>query len=111
MRKLAVVAAVAALAATAIAVTPVSAGSTKKVAVGNDFFSKKKLSVKKGTKVVWRWTEGGVPHNVTPANGKRGSKTSSRKGFKFAKTFRRKGTFRYICTVHPDSMRMSVRVR
>lgn len=107
MLGLATVAAVA----TAVAVVPAQAGSTKKVSVTNNAFTPKALTVKKGTKVVWRWTQGGVPHNVTPANGKRGSATSSKKGFTFSKVMSRTGTFKYVCTVHPDAMRLTIRVR
>ena len=46
-----------------------------------------------------------MPHNVTPASGGAGSKTSSKKGFTFTKTFTKAGTFRYVCTIH-SSMKM-----
>jgi plastocyanin len=108
LRKLGAIAATAAV-ATAVAVVPAQAGSTRTVAVKNNAFSPTTVKVKKGGKVVWKWTQGGVPHNVTPAGGGAGSKTSSRKGFTFTKSFPRAGTFRYVCTIH-SSMRMSVRV-
>jgi plastocyanin len=104
LRKLAVTG-VAATIAVGAAVVPAQAGSTKTVSVKNNSFSPSSVSVKKGDKVVWKWTQGGVPHNVTP-----GSRTSSRKGFTYSKTFTRAGTFRYVCTIHP-SMKMTVRVR
>ena len=37
-----------------------------------------------------------MPHNVTPASGGAGSKTSSKKGFTFTKTFTKAGTFKYV---------------
>jgi plastocyanin len=58
-------------------------GTTKRVAV-----------IKKGGKVSWKWTQGGVSHNVTPAAGGSGSRTTSQKGFTFTKTFSKAGTFR-----------------
>jgi plastocyanin len=108
LRKLAT-AAVAASLGVAVAVVPAQAGSTKTVAVKNNSFSPTSVKVKKGGKVVWKWTQGGVPHNVTPANGKPGSKTSSKKGFTFSKTFTKAGTFKYVCTIH-SNMKMTVRV-
>ena len=77
--------------------------------VKNNSFSPTTVSVKKGGKVVWKWTQGGVPHNVTPANGSPGSKTSSKKGYTFTKTFPKAGTFKYVCTLH-SSMKMTVKV-
>jgi plastocyanin len=108
LRKLAT-AAVAASLGVAVAVVPAQAGSTKTVAVKNNSFSPTSVKVKKGGKVVWKWTQGGVPHNVTPANGKPGSKTSSKKGFTFSKTFTKAGTFKYVCTIH-SNMKMTVKV-
>jgi len=97
------------LAAAAVAVVPAQAASTKTVAVKNNSFSPGTVSVKKGDKVVWRWTQGGVSHNVTPASGGAGSRTTSAKGYTFTKTFSKAGTFRYVCTLHP-SMKSTVKV-
>jgi plastocyanin len=108
LRKLAAVAAVASIGA-AVAVGPAQAGSTKTVAVKNNAFSPTSVSIHKGDKVTWKWTQGGVPHNVTPANGGSGSKTSSKKGFTFSKTFSKKGTFKYVCTIH-SNMKVTVKV-
>ena len=67
------------------------------------------MAVKKGDKVSWKWTQGGVPHNVTPASGGAGSATTSRKGFTYTKAFSKAGTFRYVCTLH-SGMKMTVKV-
>jgi plastocyanin len=107
LRKLSA-AVVAASLATAVAVVPAQAGSAKTVSVKNNAFSPKTVNVKKGAKVTWKWTQGGVPHNVTPASGA-GSATSSKKGFTFTKTFSKAGTFKYHCTIH-SSMKMTVKV-
>jgi plastocyanin len=107
LRKLSAVAVAVSLAA-AVAVVPAQAGSTKTVSVKNNSFSPASVSIKKGGKVTWKWTEGRVPHNVTPASGA-GSATSSKKGFTFTKTFSKAGTFKYHCTIH-SSMKMTVKV-
>ena len=109
LRKLALGAVAAALALTAV-VAPAHAGAKKTVAVRNNSFSPGTVNIKKGDAVVWKWTQGGIPHNVTPTNGGRGSATSSRKGFTFAKTFAKKGTYRFQCTIHPSQMRITVKV-
>jgi plastocyanin len=94
----------------AIAVVPAHAASSKTVAVKNNSFSPGAVSVHKGDKVVFKWTQGGVGHNVTPTSGAAGSATSSKKGFTFAKTFKKAGTFKYICTIHPTQMKVTVKV-
>ena len=109
LRKLAAVAATATL-GVAVAVVPAQAGSSKTVAVKNNAFSPTSVKIRKGGKVTWRWTQGGVPHNVTPASGGAGSKTSSKKGFTFTKAFPKAGTFKYVCTIHPAAMKMTVKV-
>ena len=98
-----------AVTAFAVAAVPAHAGSTKTVAVKNNSFSPSTVSIHKGDKVTWKWTQGGVPHNVTPASGGSGSKTSSKKGFTFSKTFSKKGTFKYVCTIH-SNMKVTVKV-
>ena len=108
LRKLAG-AAVAVTIGVAVAAVPAQAGSSKTVAVKNNSFSPKSVKIGKGGKVVWKWTQGGVPHNVTPASGAAGSKTSSKKGYTFTKTFSKAGTFKYVCTIH-SSMKMTVKV-
>jgi plastocyanin len=108
LRKL-TAATVPAVIALAVAVVPAQAGSSKTVSVKNNAFSPTSVSIKKGGKVVWKWTQGGVPHNVTPASGAAGSKTSSKKGYTFTKTFSKTGSFKYVCTIH-SSMKMTVKV-
>lgn len=111
IRKLApFAAAIASVATAAAVVVPAQATSVARVRVTNNAFTPKTLSVKKGTKVVWTWTQGGVPHNVTPERGRSGSATSARRGFTFAKVMSRRGTFRYHCTIHPG-MKVTIRVR
>jgi plastocyanin len=108
VRKLAAMAVVASI-GVAAAVVPAQAGSSKTVAVKNNAFSPTTVKIHKGDKVVWKWTQGGVAHNVTPASGSAGSKTTSKKGFTFSKTFSKAGTFKYVCTIH-SSMKMTVKV-
>ena len=109
LRKMAAAAVVVASIGAAVAVGPAQAGSTKTVAVKNNAFSPTSVSIHKGDKVTWKWTQGGVPHNVTPAGGGSGSATSSKKGFTFSKTFSKKGTFKYVCTIH-SNMKVTVKV-
>jgi plastocyanin len=88
-----------------------AASATSTVAVRNNRFSPGRLTIRRGSRVIWKWRDGGVRHNVTPARGGRGSGTSSRKGHRFSKSFTRRGTFKYVCTIHPAAMRLTVKVR
>jgi plastocyanin len=82
-------------------------GATKRVKVSGFKFSPKTITVKKGDKVRWSWS-GSVPHNVKGSGFK--SKTAGR--VTYTRTFRKKGTYRYVCTLHTrQGMKGTVRVR
>ena len=68
MRKLILIAVVAAFAAVPT-VSALASSPPKKVTVGNNFFSNKKMTVKRGTKVTWVWHSFGLAHNVTVKSG------------------------------------------
>jgi plastocyanin len=108
-----VIMAVALLGAMTLAVSSAPAGGrTTKIKVGNNFFSPEKKTVKRGTKVRFKW-EGGALHNVTKRKGPGGkiaSKTTKKSGVNYTKTFKRKGTYKLICTIHP-SMKLKLKVR
>jgi plastocyanin len=95
-----------------------TAKKTAKVKVGDDFFSPTTLKVKKGTKVKWKWLpENGNPHNVTLTKGPKGvkkkdltSKTGSI-GVKFNRKLKKKGTYKFICTIHATVMKQTVKVK
>lgn len=84
-----------ALAAGAALPGALSAASTHAVAVKDDFFSPARLSVHKGDRVTWRW-RGDSAHNVV---GDGWSSPTMRRGA-YSRTFRRAGTYRYVCTLH-----------
>ena len=64
------------------------------------------VSILTGDTVRWTWS-GGPPHNVTGSGFK--SRTAAR--LTYRRTFRRRGSYRIVCTVHRNTMRMTVRVR
>ena len=93
---------------------PSRAGAaTRTVKVGNDFFSPTSRSIARERTVTWVWV-GGVPHDVVAKN-RRGrivfrSKITKRRGYTYSHKFGRSGTYKIICSIHPDSMRMTVKV-
>jgi plastocyanin len=117
MRKLIAVLAAAGL-TTAVAAGPASAdevhaAATKKVTLMDNFFSPKKLTVAKGDKVKFYWGKNGkgteVEHNVF-----------GQKGVKFKSKDLVKGTFTtpkitktttVFCTIHPTTMKLTIKVK
>jgi plastocyanin len=108
LRKFAVLLALAAL---AVAATQAFAAATVTTGVRDDFFAKSKLTVAKGTTVVWKWKSTEDPHTVTEARDKPrfGSKQKTKGSYQH--TFKRAGTYRVYCKVHPTSMRQKIVVK
>jgi plastocyanin len=78
---------------------------TKTVSVRDDLFSPSAARVPRGGKVVWRW-RGDNDHNVrfrsAPSGAKRPRGSSTQSSGRLARTFARRGTYRYVCTIHED---------
>jgi plastocyanin len=101
----------------AIALVPVlggvaSSASQATITLRDDFFKPSTKTVKRGTKVRFKWA-GTRSHNVTKSKGpgpRFRSRTTQARGVNFAKRFTRAGTYRLVCTIHPATMRMRLRV-
>jgi plastocyanin len=92
--------------------TPVvaAAASTKTVTYKNIAISPTKVTIKKGDSVRWVWKDGDIRHDVKFAKG--GFKKSPLKSSgTYRLTFKKTGTFKYICTVHSGEMKGTVVVR
>jgi plastocyanin len=85
----------------AAAVAPSAAGSGATVRVKDNKFVRKTLRIAAGTQVTWKFV-GADAHNVTFKRFH--SKTTSSGVFRH--TFRKAGTFRYVCTLHDDDFHM-----
>jgi plastocyanin len=83
----------------------VGASATKSVSVKDDFFSPKAVRIASGGKVVWRW-KGENDHNVkfrkVPAGATRPRGSTTKSSGRLARTFKKRGTYRYVCTIHQD---------
>jgi plastocyanin len=100
-----------ALAVTASVTSATSAKRGSTVKVADDFYSPDSLSVSSGTKVKFNWT-GSHKHNVVKKKGPGGSFSSSitqADGVQFEHKFTKAGTYKIICTVHPE-MKMKINV-
>ena len=113
MRKLTLSLAAAALAAAAVpavAASPLHAD----VALKDNFFKPKSVTIKKGGTVTWRWKGTSNPHNVAikkPGSSTVVKRSSLKRSGKYTFKFRKTGTWKVLCEIHPDSMRMKVIVR
>ena len=89
-----------------------AARAPKQVTVGDNFFDPATVVKKPGGKVRWTWT-GRSRHDVffyaAPKDAKP-RKCSLRSSGACVRTFRKRGTYRYICTRH-GSMAGAVKVR
>jgi plastocyanin len=108
-----VVLAAAALVVSLVA-SPAGGKSTERVSVRDDVFSPRSDRVSSGTKIVWRW-RGDNPHNVRfrrVPDGASKPKSETQTSGRFARTFRKRGRYTYVCTIHEDlGMKGSLRVR
>lgn len=109
--------AVALLGATA---TAKPAPKPKEVTVNDFFFGPTSVTIKAGGSVKWLWSSlNAYPHDVHLKSGPKGlkkkatysTKTSAVAGARFQKTFPTPGTYKYICTIHPTEMKMTVTVK
>ena len=95
----------AAIALPAVASAPhAQAAKTKKVTVGDLFFKKSSITINSGDTVKWRWV-GVAPHDVTVTRGPRKFHSKTQTKGTYSKKLRKRGTYRYICTVHAKQMK------
>jgi plastocyanin len=118
MGKWRVTAAIAAALGLVLAVAPAQAGKTvkKNIEIGDYYFAPKKLTVKKDTTVIWRWpAAGGDSHDVALKKGPKGVKKFRSEIFSADVSYKQKlkvpGTYSIICTLHPDTMRLTITVK
>ena len=104
------------------------AGKTKKVKVLDDYYSPTNVKVKKNKDVAFKWDGDNLnTHNVVMKKGPKGVKKSKKPcakgkitkcnmsaagsiGINFKPTFNKPGTYKFICTIHPTVMKMTVKV-
>ena len=91
-----------------------------KVTVNDFYFAPTGVTIHKGRSVKWVWSSYNTyPHDVHlkkgPANlkqkGSYSTRTSAVSEAQFQKKFETPGTYKYICTIHPDEMRMTITVK
>lgn len=110
-------AAVALLGATAVAAR---APKPTVVTVNDFYFGPSAVTIKKGATVKWIWSSTNTyPHDVHLKKGPKGlkdkasysTKTTAVTDATFKKTFDTPGTYKFICTIHPTEMHLTVTVK
>lgn len=89
---------------------------SKTVGVVDYSFTPAKMTVRPGTKIVWKWSSSNSqPHDVALTKGPKGVKrfTSpvATAGISYARTLTKKGTYRLLCTYHANVMRQTIVVK
>jgi plastocyanin len=87
------------------------------VHIGDDYFTPGSMTVRKGTRVVWRWPsfeESGAVHDVKLKKGPEGVKRfhseSAASDYAFRRTLNVPGRYRLVCTFH-EGMEQTIRVK
>ena len=99
-----------ALGAAALALGPAAEGAKapkKTTKVGDNFFSPKKVSVKAGTTMTWKWlSDNGDSHDVKLKKAPRGVKKFTSEiaatDYSYKKKLSKKGTYSLVCTLHQE---------
>ena len=118
---------VAAFALSGAAATAANAPAAKKpkskpkeVSVADFYFGPEQVTLKEGQSVNWVWAEANTyPHDVHLKSGPKGlkekaaysTKTTAVTDAEFEKTFTTPGTYKFICTIHPTQMHMTIVVK
>lgn len=89
--------ALAAAVAVLLSASAAASGATRSVAVRNDFFAPKTVTIAAGDTVAWVWRSSGNPHEVA---GPSIRDSGIRSGGTFRLTFRGAGRHRYVCSFH-----------
>ncbi len=100
--------------ASAILGAPAQGGArvaaTRTVSIKDIDFHPKRLVIAKGDTVTWKFQDKVVSHNVTSRGTLRFRSSQTRLAGNYSVRFARTGTYRYVCTIHPN-MVASVVVR
>jgi plastocyanin len=114
MGKRAILLALATVAVASVAALGVAqAAPAATITVGNNFLSPSSKTISAGTKLRFKWV-GGTTHHIVKKKGPGGdirSPETSARGVNLSKVLRKRGTYRFICTIHPTEMKTKVVVR
>jgi plastocyanin len=85
-----------------VAVPAAGAGTATTVVIKNIDFSQHTVRIHRGESVRWRFADPGVSHNVTSRGRPHFRSSRSMLTGTYTVRFTRPGTYRYVCTIHPN---------
>ena len=87
-------------------VAPLDAGAAgvKRVVLKDIDFSPATVTIRRGDSVRWVWRDPRVSHDVTSRGRLRFRSSETKLTGTHTVRFRRKGTYRYVCTIHPSML-------
>jgi len=109
-----------AVALTGATATAKQAPKPKVVSINDFYFGPTAVTIPKGGSVKWVWSSlNTYPHDVHLKQGPKGlkqkgtysTKTTAIANAQFKKAFPTPGTYKYICTIHPTEMKLTVTVK
>jgi plastocyanin len=83
------------------AAVDVGAAGPRTVVVENIDFQPRAAKITKGATVRWSFRDGATPHNVVSRGTPRFRSSPVKTRGSYEVRFRRAGTYRYVCTLHP----------
>ncbi len=96
--------------ASALAQPAHPASTTPLVALKNIAFHPPVVHIKKGQSVTWKWEDADIDtqHNVTSIGATRFKSSSTKMSGTYTIKFTHTGTYKFECTIHPQSMQGKV---
>lgn len=89
----------------------IESAATKTVTVGDNFFSRSSTTIKRNDSVRFNWDYTSKRHNVNVRSGPVKFKSKTKRGsYSYTRKFGTRGTYKLNCTIHPDSMKTTVKV-
>ena len=92
----------AVLVVSAVAAAPAAGARTTTVVIKNIDFSRHTVRIQRGESVRWRFADTSVSHNVTSRGRPHFRSSKSMLTGTYTVRFTRPGTYRYVCTIHPN---------
>jgi plastocyanin len=93
---------------TTVSVSAVAAlaASGRQVKLKDSYFTTKRLTIHRGTRVTWRW-DGVLVHNIFVRSGPARFNSRTQVTGSYSHAFTKRGTYSLYCTIH-QKMRMTV---
>jgi plastocyanin len=109
-KTIAILTAVAAL--TAGVTASALAASAHTISVRDNSFSKSSITIPRKDTLNWKWRDTASSHNVKSGSSNPVAfKSKTRSGnFSYSHKFTKTGTYKIFCTIHPDQMKITVKV-